>query len=141
MSIKLRAVCGITTVALAAGVILASGCSKKASSPAASNESTAGWTLVLTVAPAHPRMVRPATLSLHIADSNGKPVENARLTASLTMTFMDMGKTELKFEPKGRGGYAASVQNFDMSGPWELTVDAVQGAVQVHKTFQFTVYD
>ena len=141
MTIKLRAVRGITTVALAAGVILASGCSKKASSPAASNESTAGWTLVLTVAPDHPRMVRPATLSLHIADSNGKPVENAQLTSSLTMTLMDMGKTELKFEPIGGGRYAASVQSFDMSGPWELTVDAVQGAVQVHKTFQFTVYD
>jgi hypothetical protein len=49
------------------------------------------------------------------------------------MTLMDMGKTELKFEPIG-GGYAASVQSFDMSGQWELTVDAVQGAVQVHKT-------
>jgi hypothetical protein len=44
----------------------ATGCSKPAPSP-----SPTAWTLALKVDPGHPRMVRPATLTVHIADSNG----------------------------------------------------------------------
>lgn len=86
-------------------------------------------------------MVRPAVFSLHLTDNSGKPIENARLTGWLNMTLMDMGKTELKFETSGNGDYTATVQSFDMSGPWELTVIAARSALQARKTFQFTVYD
>jgi nitrogen fixation protein FixH len=131
-------------------VILAStGCSRKEPAPAtqqpssasASEASNSGWKLDLKVAPDHPRMVRPVTFSVHIADSAGKPVENAQLTGSLTMPLMDMGKTAVKFDSKGNGDYESTVPSFDMSGPWELTVDGSQGTFHAHQVFQVTVFD
>ena len=118
---------------------LASGCSK--SVPAAPTASNSGWKLDLKVAPDHPRMVRPVTFTVHITDSAGKPVENAQLTGSLNMTLMDMGKTPVKFGPKGNGDYEAIVPSFDMSGPWELTVDATRGTLHADKIFPVTVID
>jgi nitrogen fixation protein FixH len=129
--------------ALVLVVLAVAGCSRKNPVPptAPSDDAASGWTLVLTVAPDHPRMVRPATLLLRITDNSGKPIENARLTASLNITLMDMGKTELKFEPKDNGEYVAAVRSFDMSGPWELTVDAARGRMHAHKVFPVTVFD
>jgi len=101
----------------------------------------AGLKLELTVTPDDPRMVRPATFSVHITDSAGKPVENARATGSLNMVLTDMGKIEVHFDPKGNCDYEATVKSFDMSGPWELSVDTVQSTVRAHKVFQFTVLD
>jgi len=71
-------------------------------------------------------MVRPATFTLRITDSAGKPVENAQVTGSLNMTLMDMGKTAVKFQSEGNGVYEVTVSSFDMSGPWEIAIDAVQ---------------
>ena len=124
-------------------VTFAAGCSQKTPpTPAtASDASTIGWKLNLQVAPDHPRMVPPATYSVHITDTAGKPVENPQVTGSLNMTLMDMGKTTVKFEPKGNGDYEATVQSFDMSGPWELTVDAAQGALHARQVFPVTVFD
>ncbi|HEY4930767.1 MAG TPA: FixH family protein [Terriglobales bacterium] len=72
---------------------------------------------------------------------HGKPVENAQVTGALTMTMMDMGKTAVKFGPKGNGDYQATVPSFDMSGPWDLTVDAAQGPLHSRRVFQVTVFD
>ena len=82
-----------------------------------------------------------ATFAVHITDSAGKPVDNAQVSGSLNMTLMDMGKTAVKFESKGNGDYEATVPSFDMSGPWELTVDAAQGAFHARTVFQVTVFD
>jgi nitrogen fixation protein FixH len=126
------------------------GCSKKGpsapateqpSSAATTDASPSGWKLDLKVTPDRPRMVRPATFAVHITDSLGKPVENAQLTGSLNMTLMDMGKTAVKFGPKGKGDYEAIVPSFDMSGPWELIVDAAQGTLRARKVFPITVFD
>jgi nitrogen fixation protein FixH len=57
------------------------------------------------------------------------------------MKLMDMGTTQLKFAPKGNGDYEASMKSMDMSGPWNLAVDASQGPVRAKKSFEFTVYD
>jgi YtkA-like len=113
----------------------ATGCSKHAPSP------TAAWKLTLKVDPDHPRMVRPATFTVHIAASPGAAVDAARVTGSLNMTLMNMGKTEVYFEPQGHGDYAATLPSFDMSGPWELTVDASQGSITAHKVFPVTIFD
>jgi hypothetical protein len=112
---------------------LATGCSKPAP--------TAAWTLALRVDPDHLRMVRPATFTVHIADGTGSAVDAVRVTGSLNMTLMNMGKTDVIFEPQGHGDYAANLKGFDMSGPWELTVDASQGAIKAHKVFQVTIFD
>ena len=86
-------------------------------------------------------MVRPATFALHITDSAGRPVESARVSGSLNMTVMDMGTTAVKFASKGNGDYDAIVPSFDMFGPWELTIDAMQGAIRARKVFPVTVFD
>ncbi len=111
----------------------ATGCSKPAP--------TAAWTLALKVNPDHPRMVRPATFTVHIADGTDAEINGARVTGSLNMTLMNMGKTEVTFEPQGHGDYAATLKSFDMSGPWELTVDASQGPIAAHKVFPVTIFD
>jgi nitrogen fixation protein FixH len=86
-------------------------------------------------------MVRPATFTLRITDSAGKPVENAQVTGSLNMTLMDMGKTAVKFQSEGNGVYEVTVSSFDMSGPWEIAIDAVQNRMHAHKVFPVTVFD
>ena len=93
----------------------------------------------LKVSPDHPRMVRPLTLTLHIADDHAQPVNDAEVNGALRMKDMDMGTTQVKFAPKGNGDYEAAMTSMDMSGPWNLAVDASQGAV--HANFEFTVYD
>jgi nitrogen fixation protein FixH len=57
------------------------------------------------------------------------------------MTLMNMGKTEVHFQPKGHGDYQATLKSFDMSGPWELTVDASQGPLTARKVFQVVIFD
>ena len=111
----------------------ATGCSKPAP--------TTAWTLALKVDPDHPRMVRPATFTIHIADGRGSAVDGVHVTGSLNMTLMNMGKTEVNFESKGHGDYAATLPSFDMSGPWELTVDASRGSITAHKVFPVTIFD
>jgi nitrogen fixation protein FixH len=134
---RLSHIVGVIVLTL---ILTAAGCSQKTpSAPAAASNS--GWKLDLKVTPDHPRMVRPVTFSVHIAGTADKPVENVQLTGSLTMTLMDMGKTAVKFDSKGNGDYQATVPSFDMSGPWELTVEAAQGALHARKAFQITVFD
>ena len=140
-----RLACAIFAVSLA----LTLGCDQKASAPEqqpqaasspASSEVTP-WHMDLKVSPDHPRMVKPMTLTLHITDERAQPVNAAEVNGALTMKSMDMGTTQLKFAPKGNGDYEASVKDMDMSGPWNLAVDASQGSVHAKKSFEFTVYD
>ena len=95
----------------------------------------------LTISPNPPRMIKPVTFTLHITGANGQAVTNADVTGTLTMKSMDMGKTELKFTSKGNGDYEASLKEVDMSGEWNLAVDAAQGAAHTKKAFDFTVGD
>ena len=108
--------------------------------PSASGE-TSLWHIDLKVSPDHPRMVKPLTFTLHITDDHAQPVSDAEVNGAVTMKTMDMGTTHLKFAPKGNGDYEASVKGVDMSGPWNLAVDASQGAVHAKKNFEITVYD
>ena len=95
----------------------------------------------LKVSPDHPRMVKPMTFTLHITDEHAQPVNAAEVNGALTMKLMDMGTTQLKFAPKGNGDYEASMNDMDMSGAWNLAVDASQGPVHAKKSFAFTVGD
>ena len=86
-------------------------------------------------------MVKPVTFRVHIVDGAGKPVDNARVKGALTMKVMDMGKTELTFEPKGNGNYEGTLKSMDMSGPWDLAIDASQGGFHAQKTFEVVIYE
>ena len=95
----------------------------------------------LRVAPAHPSMAKPITFTVHIADEHAQPVAAAEVSGALTMKLMDMGTTPIKFAPTGNGDYEASVKDMDMSGQWNVAIDASQGAVHTKKRFEFTVGD
>ena len=112
----------------------------QASSPATpSAEAASAWKMELNVAPEHPRMVKPVTFTVHIVDGARKTVDDARVTGVLTMKTMDMGKTEVKFEPKGNGEYQGTVKDMDMAGPWELAVEAKLGGFHATKKFEVVV--
>jgi nitrogen fixation protein FixH len=95
----------------------------------------------LKVSPEHPSMAKSMTFTLHITDEHAPPVNAAEVNGALTMKLMDMGTTQVKFTPKGNGDYEASMKSMDMSGAWNLSVDASQGPVHAKKSFEFTVYD
>ena len=86
-------------------------------------------------------MVSPFTFTLHITDERAQPVNTAEVNGALRMKDMDMGATQVKFAPKGNGDYEASMTSMDMSGLWNLAVDASQGPIHAKKSFEFTVYD
>jgi YtkA-like len=125
------------------------GCTQKASTPekqqqaapSPASSETSPWHMDLKVSPDHPRMVKPMTFTLHITDEHAQPVNGAEVNGVLRMKDMDMGATQVKFAPKGNGDYEVSMKSMDMSGLWNLAVDASQGAVHAKKSFEFTVYD
>lgn len=126
------------------------GCSKKQSQPQAqakstvsSNTADAGspWHVELKISPDHPSMTKPMTLALRITDEHGQPVNDAKVNGSLNMKLMDMGVVAVKFDPKGNGTYEGSMKSMDMSGPYNLAVDATQGGTHVTKNFDVNVFD
>lgn len=86
-------------------------------------------------------MTKPITLQVQVTNTQGQPVRDAQVSGALTMKVMDMGTTQLKFEPKGNGSYAASIKGLDMSGPWSLSVDAKQGGSESRQSFDVNVFD
>ncbi len=111
--------------------------------PACVHKASSGGSLRLTLAeiPDHPRMSKPLTLQVHVADAQGQPVPDATVSGELTMKLMDMGTTKLAFTPKGNGDYEAQVKSIDMSGPWALAVDAKQGSAESKQAFDVNVFD
>ncbi len=133
---------------LLAGLAFALACNQKANAPeqqqqAASSVSseTGPWHLALKVSPEHPSMAKPLTFTLRITDEHEQLVNAAEVNGVLTMKSMDMGATQLKFTPKGNGDYEASRKDMDMSGAWNLAVDAAQGSTHVKQSFEVVVND
>lgn len=62
----------------------------------------------------------PTTLTLHLMDSEGMPIEQALVESSVTMTNMDMGVLRGNVVSTGNGVYRARL-SFSMSGPWAIT--------------------
>lgn len=86
-------------------------------------------------------MAKPLTFTLHVTDEQGRPLNAADVNGVLTMKSMDMGTTQVKFTPKGNGDYEASLKDMDMSGEWNLAVDAAQGSRHVKQSFEVRVND
>jgi hypothetical protein len=124
------------------------GCSKKESQPQTqpgmvSNSVDRGgpWRLELKISPERPSMTKPMTFTLHITDEHGQPVNDAKVNAALSMKLMDMGVLAVTFAPQGNGNYAATMKSLDMSGPWNLAVNATQDGKQAKKDFDVNVFD
>jgi nitrogen fixation protein FixH len=99
------------------------------------------WRIALKVTPDHPSMTKPITFLLHITDDRGLPVDSAQVTASLAMKSMEMEPLPMKFAAKRDGDYEASVRSPDMSGSWNLAIDATKGGTSVKANFAVKVDD
>jgi nitrogen fixation protein FixH len=71
----------------------------------------------------HPVASGFTTLELHLTDSQGLPIEQARVLPSARMTNMDMATNHFRVSPLGHGTYIAQLQLY-MSGPWEISIKA-----------------
>jgi nitrogen fixation protein FixH len=107
----------------------------------ASGDAVNGWHIALKVTPDKPSMTKPIIFLLHVTDAHDQPVNDAEVNGSLTMKSMDMGTVALKFAPEGAGDYEATIPGVDMSGPWNLAVEASRGSTHVKTNLDVTVYD
>lgn len=67
-----------------------------------------------------PKVQQVVTLSLHLTDAEGFPVNNASIISHANMTTMDMQDKEHQFTSIGQGKYIAHLQ-FSMAGSWLIT--------------------
>jgi hypothetical protein len=90
----------------------------------ASDNGKLGGTVVVNT-PGDAFKVGKNLLDVTILDASGKPVEGARMMATVAMTNMDMGTTHPK-AIEGKNGHYTTQVEFSMQGPWRvnLTVTA-----------------
>ena len=67
--------------------------------------------------------VGTATLTLHLSDPQGLPIEQAQISSDIHMTNMVMPTPFSSITAQGKGNYALRVQ-FSMAGPWAIDVRA-----------------
>jgi hypothetical protein len=114
--------------------VLAGGCKKK-TAPV----SDAQLLMTLGTDPISPRMVGPTTFRVHVTDETQNPISDAHVTATLKMKLMDMPPVALTLDPKGNGYYEATVKSIEMSGPWDVVVEAKQGSIDSKEDFDLMV--
>ncbi len=79
-----------------------------------------------TISPNPPKARHGNILAVELADSDGKPVAGAKITAAVSMTTMDMGTSRPTFKDLGDGRYQATV-SFAMPGPWQVALTIKEG--------------
>jgi nitrogen fixation protein FixH len=67
-----------------------------------------------------PKAQQVVTLSLHLTDSEGIPIDNASVIFRTNMTTMYMQDDNHQLKSVGQGKYVAHVQ-FSMAGSWLIT--------------------
>lgn len=70
-----------------------------------------------------PAPVGLTTLKLHLADTQGLPIEEAQVFSIAKMTNMYMVSRQSNVRYLGNGNYAAQLRLY-MTGPWAITVQA-----------------
>lgn len=69
----------------------------------------------------HPVAHTPTMLTVHIADPQGVPIDQAHAIVSTNMTNMDMGAQQQLLADTGQGNYVAHFLP-SMAGPWVVTI-------------------
>jgi hypothetical protein len=129
----------LLALAPALGLALLPACTQTKPGPAPITSQTAGLLQMdLTTEPPKPLMNQNVKLRLKVADPGGKPVNDATVTASLTMPLMDMGKNEVKLQGIGNGQYEGTAK-FTMAGPWNVVVTASSEGKSVQQTIPLAV--
>ena len=77
----------------------------------------------------HPASTEFTTVELHLADTEGLPLEKAEIVASAYMTNMQMTAGQSSVSSLGHGSYAIRFR-LDMTGPWAITVQATAPGFQ-----------
>jgi hypothetical protein len=135
-----------TAVALAVFMVAISGCGVSAPpspgsstpSSAASSRQAGPYTVSLVGAP-NPAVRGINTVEIMVADANGKPVSDAKVTLDMSMTNMNMGKYTVVATSAGSGRYTGSI-TYSMAGPWRITVSVEQaGQPKASTSFDFSV--
>ena len=86
-----------------------------------------------------PAPVELTTVELHLADSEGLPIEEARIFSSANMTDMNMVVHQTSVKYLGEGNYAAQLQLY-MAGRWVIDIRAeAVGFVSLHRTLLIQV--
>jgi nitrogen fixation protein FixH len=67
-----------------------------------------------------PKAQQVVTLSLHLTDSEGIPIDNASIISHANMTTMHMQDDKHQLKSVGQGKYIAHLQ-FSMAGSWLIT--------------------
>ena len=73
----------------------------------------------------------------HVQDKNKKPVNDAAVTATLSMPDHKHALEPLTLKSRGKGEYAAPVHGLGMTGGWNALVEVNVGGDKVHQTFSF----
>jgi nitrogen fixation protein FixH len=80
-----------------------------------------------------PKVRQVVTLSLHLTDAGGIPINNASVISYTNMTTMDMQDKEHQLKSVGQGKYIAHLQ-FPMAGSWLIvTTVHAKGIVPVQR--------
>ncbi len=96
--------------------------------------------ILVSFDPPEPVMSRKTKFTAQLSDLAGKPIDKAKVQASLVMPLMDMGKNQFALTSKGGGMYEGTGQ-FTMSGEWEVVISAEQGGKTGKTTFNVRVGD
>lgn len=103
-----------------------------------SNATSGELQVSLSVDP-DPPQAGPATFTVEVKDSEGKPVEGAQVSMSGRHVGMAHGGIEGQLEEQGGGRYQAE-GSFSMSGTWRFDVEAVSGSLAPKtQTFEIAV--
>ncbi len=89
--------------------------------------------LQLSLDQATPKAFQTLTLTVHLTDHEGVPIDSAQVTSHINMTNMDMGAYQHALAPTGHGRYNTQLQ-LSMVGPWLITVIVqADGFAPVHR--------
>lgn len=127
----------VTMLALCLGLLLTlAGCGQ--GDTGSSTPSTSDLQLSLTTDPSPPKP-GPATIIVEVKDSQGKAVDDAKVSVSIRHTGMSHGGIEGELVSQGSGRYHAS-GSFSMTGTWRAQVKAnKQGSPQKEQSFDLAV--
>lgn len=107
--------------------LLCAGCAPKDAPPPAppppapgSRQITLDWT------PKQPRSLDPTQFTVHVFDAQGQPQAADKVSLSLAMPTMDMGKNEVALKAASAGVYVGTGR-FTMAGTWWGTVTVRAG--------------
>jgi len=90
--------------------------------------------------PAQPKFGRKTNFRVIVKQPLGRPVDGAKVEASLVMPLMDMGKNQFSLKPAGNGEYEG-MGEFSMAGEWEIVVTASAEGKTGKTTFNVNVVE